>query len=432
MELHTTSNKLKRVTLLISIFLAIIGCNYSETVPEPIVSTNNAGLNSAEATPASPTVPIESSTPPPPLPTDMRPATFTNTPIVVPTDTPLATFTNTLTVTPSGTPATDDVGLLLPEEATALTGLIVCNQQEEIFVVDEAGNLVNEATLLNAGEFHSDNNIYFIQDSDVWVKSDISGEMQPLIETEDMDEQLIYGRLGEWLLVKSSLAGQSHFQSPGPIFLFKLDGSEHQLLVDDSVIGVPLLSEDGTLAIISTQDEVFLIDESLTQTSPFARHFYFGAISPNNQYVVHNGAKVGVSDLSTGNLIAEYEYAGSLSVGDVAPEPFQWFSDNEWVAVQTFIQAEPPDFPFQLLVFNIITGEAQAIPNAWNPRWHPDRQILLFATNPPRPHIQLLRFSEPSWEIVETGYEGLPVTWMTQNNLPVNSQQHLSVGCKAQ
>ena len=429
MELSTTSNKLKRVTLLFSIFLATIGCNYSETAPAPIVSTNNAGLNSAEVTPASPTIPIESSTSAPLLPTDMRSATFTNIPTAVPTDTPSATFTNTPTVNPSETPTTDDVGLLLPEETTALTGLIVCNRQGEIFAVDETGNLITQPDLPQAGEFHFNNNIYFIRNADVWVRSKVSGEMQSLIETEDMDEQLIYGRLGEWLLVRASLTGQDQFQSPGPIFLFKLDGSEYQLLVDDSVIGEPLLSEDGTLAIISNQDEVWLIDESLTQTSPFAQHFYFGAISPNNQYVAHGGARLGISDLSTGDLIAEYEYEGSLRVGDISPEPFQWSSDNEWVAVQTFIQAEPPDFPSQLLVFNIITGEAQTISNAWNPRWHPKREMLLFATNPPRPHIQLLRFSGPSWEIVETGYEGLPVTWITQNNLPVNSQQHLPVDC---
>lgn len=418
------SNQLKRITLLISIFFTTIGCNRSESVPESTVSTN-----SAEVIPVSPTIPTEPLTPAPPLPTDTPLATFTKTPTVVPTDTSVVTLTNTPTTAPSETPVRHTTSQLLPEEAAALTGLIVCNRQGQIFVMDEAGNLITQPALLHADEFHFKDNIYFIRNADVWVKNNANGNMQPLMETEGMDEQIIYGRLGEWLLVRASLAGQSHFQSPGPIFLFKLDGSVHQLLVDDSVIGEPLLSEDGALAIISTQDEVWLIDESLTQTSPFAQHFYFGAISPNNQYVAHGGARLGISDLATGDLIAEYEYEGSLRVGDVSPEPFQWSPDNEWVAAQTFIQAERPDFPFQLLIFNIVTGETQTIANAWNPRWHPDGVVLLFATNPPRPRIQLLRFSESSWEIVETGYEGLPVRWMTKADLQVNVHYALPQSC---
>lgn len=334
-----------RSQIIISVFLVTIGCNDSEIAQEPIVLTNSPRLDSTEIALISP-ISTASSNPTDPLPTNTRMA-LTNTPTVFPTDTPSATPENTPTIIPSETPATDAVNHLLPEESTALTGLIVCNQQGESFIVDEAGNLVDQPDMPSVDEFYFNSNTYFIQNSDVWVKSDISGETHPLIETEDMNEQLIYGRLGEWLLVKSSLVGQDHFQSPGPIFLFKLDGSEHQLLVDDSVIGTPLLNEDGSLAIISTQDEVVLIDESLNQMSPFAQHFYFGAISPNNQYVAHDGAKVGISDLSTGNLIAEYEYEGSLKVGDASPEPFQWSSNNEWVAVQTFIQAEPPNFPGQ-------------------------------------------------------------------------------------
>ncbi len=416
-----------KIIVLLIVGLGLAGCNYSETAPESTVSTQNA-----EATSVPPTIPTGLPTPAPPLPTHTPSATLTGAPTTVSTKTPTSTSTNTPLTAPVEPPATRTTGQLLPEEVAALTGLVVCNEQGEVFVVNEAGNLVSQPNLLRAGEFHFNGNIYMIRNSDVWIKNGVDNNMQPLIETEGMDEQIIYGRLGEWLLVRAFLAGQEHFQSPGPIFLLKLDGSEYRLLVDDSAIGQPLLSEDGTLAIISTQDEVWLIDEDLTKSSPFDQHFYFGAISPNNQYVAHNeGAGLGISDLAAGTLIAAHETGGgSLTLGNDALEPFQWSPDNEWVAALTIIQAEPPDSPFQLLIVNIITGETQTIANAWNPRWHPDSEVLLFATNPPNPRIQLLRFSEPSLERVETGYEGLAVGWMSHNHLQANSYDTLPLGCQ--
>lgn len=417
-------NQLKRITLLVPIFLTIIGCNYSEPTAESIVPTNHAGLNNNEITSVTPDISTAVPTKPP-----------TPTPRLA-TDTPPAPSTNTPTIIPSTTPSPHPTVQLLPEELNALTGLIICNRMGEFFVVEEAGNLVKQSATLMRDEFlfTFNNNSYFVQDTDVWVKNNSSGDMQPLAKTEGIAEQLIYGRLGEWLLVKiSPPAGQPMFQSPGPIVLLRLDGSEHKLLADDLIMGEPLLSTDGKFVIISTQDEVLLIDENETQSAPFEQHFYFGAISPNNQYVAHEGPGVGVSEMSTGNLIMEFEYEGALRVGDIFPEPFQWSPDNEWVAVETFnLQAEPPAVPNQLLVFNMVSGEVQTISNAWNPRWSPNGTILLFATNPRNPGIQLLRFSEPAWEIVETGYEGLPVSWINQNNLQVNSQQYLPIDCETQ
>ncbi|GIK55801.1 MAG: hypothetical protein BroJett015_14640 [Chloroflexota bacterium] len=303
-------------------------------------------------------------------------------------------------------------------------------------MVDESGNPVNQSATFMGDEFlpHLNDNIYFIQQSDVWVRNKTTGQTWPLMETPDVDEQLIYGFLGEWLLIKlSSGEIQNQFQSPGPISLLKLDGSEYQLLVDDSIIGVPLLSTDGKFAIISTATELLLIDEDLAQTSPFDQQFYFGAISPDNQYIAHNGSQIGVSEMSTGDLWMEFVYQGALTVGDIPPQPFQWSPNNEWVAIETFnMQVEPPAVPNQLLVLNLTTGESQTVSNGWNPRWSPDGKILVFATNPRSPYIQLLRVSETPAVVVDTGYEGLPARWTDQNNVQVNNPQNLPVECESQ
>ncbi|MBE7529902.1 MAG: hypothetical protein HND44_02880 [Chloroflexi bacterium] len=409
----------QKIVFLAPILLLIIGCNYSEAMSSESAAPTNTAMSEELPTITAPVV-TQTATNPPALPTSTPTIVFTNTPMAV----------------PSETPSTQPTAQILPEELDALTGLIICNRQGEFFVVDESGNPVNQSATFMGDEFlpHLNDNIYFIQQSDVWVRNKTTGQTWPLMETPDVDEQLIYGFLGEWLLIKlSSGEIQNQFQSPGPISLLKLDGSEYQLLVDDSIIGVPLLSTDGKFAIISTATELLLIDEDLAQTSPFDQQFYFGAISPDNQYIAHNGSQIGVSEMSTGDLWMEFVYQGALTVGDIPPQPFQWSPNNEWVAIETFnMQVEPPAVPNQLLVLNLTTGESQTVSNGWNPRWSPDGKILVFATNPRSPYIQLLRVSETPAVVVDTGYEGLPARWTDQNNVQVNNPQNLPVECESQ
>lgn len=417
MDMKLRSRFIKRVVLLVSTSLILVGCNASKTISEPATSTINAELSNNEIN----SVAAEVAT--------AIPLTSSATPSLQPTNTTLAISSATPTSVPANTDTPPPLQLL-PEEMNAITGLLICNRMGEFFIIEESGN-PNKVTNLQFDAFQFNNGVYFIQDSDVWVEYLGNGESYPLVVTDDIVEQHIYGRLGEWLLVKPSLSEeQNTFQPLGSVILLKLDGSEHRIL-EATIIGEPNLSDDGKFAIIPTQNEVLLIDENLIQSSPFAQHFYFSTISPNNMYVAHNGSKIGVSEIFSGNIVAEFEYQGALTVGDIPPEPFQWSPDNERVAVETFnLLAEPPAVPNQIFVFNIMTHEAQTISNAWNPRWSPDGKILLFTTNPRKPRIQLLRFSEPAWQVIETNYEGLPVRWNANANLQTNGQQPVPKECK--
>lgn len=318
------------------------------------------------------------------------------------TDVPAPTMLPTLAPIPSATTIQQELSL---EEKETLIGLVVCTGLDSFLIVSQSGELEEIASP------HQ--------------------EAQATLELDGVEAARAYGRIGDYFLVKTAVAGQQEagFQSLGGVTAIKTDGSEQELIAE-SIIGRPILSADAQLAIVPTEDKVVLLDAFLNGTAPFSSFFYFGAISPDNRYVAHNGGQVGISDMVTGELVAEFAYEGALTVGDIPPQPFQWSSDSKWIALETFnLLAEPPDVPNQLLVLNTETMNAQTIPDASIPRWSPDNKFLLFANH--KMQIKMLHVSlDNSWEVVGLEYSGLPVGWLGDNTLFVNDMMPLPTACR--